>query len=171
MALAKIGRIGAAGLLGCLAACTPVRPQLTLEPGASLKGYEVFVVAPVINETGEHFNVDVTDSLREHLAERLRSNGFVVMLDPAQDTIHPAIVVTAALVGFRGLPFMVQVPTPGAPACELHALLTDRRSGQRIGRVAAAVLEEHWAPLTILTACAHDVGDAIARATKRAEKE
>ena len=90
--------------------------------------------------------------------------------DPAKDTIHPAIVVRAALVGFRGLPFMVQIGGPGAPACEVHASLSDRATGQKIGRVAAAVLEEHWAPLTVLTACAHDVGDAIARATKRAWK-
>jgi hypothetical protein len=148
-----------------------VRPQLTLEPGASLAGYEVFVVPPVANETGEQFNLPVTDSVRWHLAERLRSHHFVVITEgPGRDSTSPAIIVTSALVGFRGLPFMLPLGGPGAPACEVHAVLTDRATGRRVARVAAAVREEGWSPMSVINSCARDVGDAIAREVDRKRK-
>jgi hypothetical protein len=160
------------GLLLWLGACTPVRPQLTLEPGVSLADYEVFVVAPVTNETGEQFNLPVTDSVRWHLAERLRSHHFVVITEgPGRDSTAPAVIVTSALVGFRGLPFMLPLGGPGAPACELHAVLTDRQTGRKVGRVAAAVREAGWSPMSVINSCARDVGDAIARAARQGRKD
>jgi len=46
-------------LLFSLTACTPVRPRVSLAPGVSLKGYEVFVVMPVTDRTGARFNLDM----------------------------------------------------------------------------------------------------------------
>src|SRR5439155_516929 len=63
-----------------VAACAPVRPQVSLEPGVSLKGYRRFVVDPVTDATGAAFNLSVTDSLRRQLADRLRSHRLTVVL-------------------------------------------------------------------------------------------
>ena len=52
-----------------LAACSPLRPQVSLEPGVSLKSYHVVVVGPVTDLTGYPFHYDIGDSLRARLIE------------------------------------------------------------------------------------------------------
>ena len=150
-------------LLLLLSACTPVRPQVMLEPGASLKGYRVFVVGPVTDETGSRFNLNVTDSLRTQLAARLRSHGLTVAAAPPPDTTVAALLVTSALEGFRGMPFTLQLEGPGVTGCTLRSELRDAHTGRRIGEIVASVLEERIRPMWALVECAHDVADAIQR--------
>ena len=150
-------------LLLCCSACTPVRPRVSLAPGVSLKGYEVFVVMPVRDATGARFNLDVSDSLQQHIAKRLRSYNLIAVTDSSADTVASAVVVVSTLVDFRGIPMWLQVPARGTTACELRSELWDNRSGQRLGEIVAAGLAEEGTPLFVLFQCAHDVADAIER--------
>jgi len=150
-------------LLLCLSACAPVHPRVLLEPGASLSGYRVFVVEPVSDETGARFDLDVTDSLRQEIADRLRSHHLTVVARPAADSGPPALVISSTLVGFKGMPLTLQLPGPGITECELSSELRDGRTGRRIGQILASDLEEGIRPMTVLNECAHDVGDAIYR--------
>lgn len=150
-------------LLLYLTACTPVRPRVSLAPGVSLKGYEVFVIMPVTDRTGAQFNLDVSDSLRQHIAKRLRSYHLIAATDSSADTVAMAVVVVSTLVDFRGIPMWLQVPSRGTTGCELRSELWDNRSGQRLGEIVAASLVEEGTPMFVLFQCAHDVADAIER--------
>lgn len=160
-------RSSATALLLCISACTPVRPRVSLAPGASLKPYQVFIVRPVTDETGARFNLDVNDSLRQALVKRLRSHGLTVVTDDTVDMATPAVVITSALVGFRGIPMWLQVPARGTTGCELRSELRDNQTGERIGVINAAELGEEHTPLIMLIQCAHDVADAIERQRRR----
>jgi hypothetical protein len=160
-------RNSAIALLLCYSACTSVRPQVTLEPGASLKDYQVFVVRPVTDETGARFNLNVTDTLRRQIADRLRSHHLAVVTDDPASPAGPALVIASALVGFRGMPILLQLPGPGITECRIESELRDGQTGRRVGRVVAAVLEERTRPMTVLNECAHDIGDAIAGELRR----
>jgi hypothetical protein len=146
-----------------LGASTPLRPRVSCEPGASLKGYQVFIVAPVTDQTGARFNLDVSDSLRQQLVRRLRSHGLTALTEAPEDTDAAAIVVASTLVDFRGIPMWLQVPSRGVTGCELRSELRDNRSGRKIGEIVAADLSEEFTPLMVLRHCAHDVADAIDR--------
>lgn len=154
-------------LLIWFSACTPIRPQVSLAPGASLKGYRVFIVGPITDQTGAHFNLDVADSLRQQLARRLRSHGLTAVTEAPDDSESAALVITSALVGFRGIPMWLQVPSRGATGCELRSELRDYLTGRRIGEIVAADLSEEYAPIVVLNQCAHDVADAIDRQLRR----
>src|SRR6266853_2788280 len=160
-------RNSAIALLLCFNACSSVRPQVTLEPGASLKDYRVFVVGPVTGETGARFNLDVVDTLRRQIADRLRSHHLAVVTDASADTAGPALIIASALVGFKGMPIMLQLSGPGITECRIESELRDGHTGRRVGRVVAAVLEERMKPMTVLNECAHDIGDGIARELRR----
>jgi len=151
----------------CLGACTPLHPRVSLEPGASLAGYGVFVVDPVTDETGARFDLDVTDSLRQEIADRLRSHHLTVVAKVPEDPATPALVISSKLVGFKGMPITLQLPGPGITQCELLSELKDGQTGRRIGQIIASDLEEGIRPMTVLNECAHDVGDAIARQLRR----
>ena len=157
-------------LLLCLGACTPLRPRVSLERGASLTDYRVFIVGPVTNQTGARFNLNVTDFLRQELTLRLRSHGLTVVTEAAAETDDPALVITSALVGFKGMSFALQIPGPGVTKCELHSELNDLETGRRIGQIVASALEERTRPLTVLNMCAHDLADAIEREVRRGRR-
>jgi hypothetical protein len=160
-------RTSATALLLCFSACTPLRPRVSLASGASLKPYQVFIVGPVTDETGARFNLDVGDSLRQQLVRRLRSHGLTVVTDDTVDTATPAVVITSALVDFRGISMWLQVPARGTTGCELRSELRDHATGQRIGEIVAAELGEERTPLTVLFQCAHDMADEIDRQRQR----
>ena len=157
----------AIALLLCCSACTPIRPRVSLAPGASLKGYEVFLVRPVKDQTGARFNLDVSDTLRQALTRRLRSHGLIALTDAPEDTTAPTVILTSALVGFRGIPMWLQVPARGITGCELQTELRDSKTGARIGEIDAAELAEEHTPLLVLIQCAHDVADAIDRQLRK----
>ncbi len=148
--------------LALLGACTPLRPQVSLEPGVSLKSYRRFVVEPVTDATGAAFNLSVTDSLRRQLADRLRSHGLTVAATPG-DIAGPALVITSTLEGFKGIPFTLQLGGPGVTTCALRSVLRDGDTGRRLGEILAQDLEEGIRPISVLNECARDVGDAIHR--------
>lgn len=144
-----------------LTACAPVHPEVSLVPGASLKSYHLFVVEPVTDETGAKFNLNVVDTLRQQLADRLRSHHLKVA--EATDTAGPALVIVSTLERFKGLPIEIQMPGRGVTMCALRSVLRDRDTGRRLGEILAQDQEEGFKPLTVLNECARDVGDAIAR--------
>jgi hypothetical protein len=160
-------RNAAIALVLCLSACTPVRPQVSLVPGATLSDYRVFVVEPVTDETGARFNLNVTDSLRRQIADRLRSHGLTVVTDASADTAGPALFIASALVMFKGMPITLQLSSDGITECRIQSELRDGQTGRRLGQVVAAVLEERIRPMTVLNECAHDIGDAISREVRR----
>jgi hypothetical protein len=154
-------------LLLCVSACTPVRPRVFLAPGASLKGYTVFIVGPVTDETGARFNLEVGDSLRQRIVRRLRSHGLAADTKAPEETAEPAAVITSTLVGFRGMPMWLQMSGRGTIGCELRSVLRDAETGARIGEIVAAELSEEYSPMNVLIQCAHDVADAIDRQVRR----
>ena len=60
---------------GCVATG---KPMVWVEKNASLTGYKVFEVIPVLNETGKTFEFDITDTLTQNLKARLRDKGYIV---------------------------------------------------------------------------------------------
>jgi hypothetical protein len=146
---------------------------VSLEPGASLKDYWFFAVAPVTDETGYPFSFSITDSLRERLVERLRSHGLpVVPLDAPTDPAAPALVITSTLQAFKGGGMVLKLPGRGVTACVLRSELTDKRTGRRIGEIVASDVAEGAqgvAPFQILMGCARMVADEIHRQLRRRE--
>ena len=163
-------RYGTALLL-CLGACAPVRPRVSLEPGARLKDYFFFVVAPVTDETGYPFSFDIADSLRERLVARLASHGLpVVPPDAPDDPAAPALVITSALKSFKGGAIVLKLPGRGVTACTFRSVLTDKRTGRRVGEIVASdVVEgaEGGTPFETLMGCARMVADEIHRQLRR----
>jgi len=148
-------------VLLCLAACTPVHPRVSLEPGTSLKAYRVFLVAPVTDDTRAPFDLDVVDSLQQEIADRLRSHQLTVVAKVPEDSSAATLVITSRLVNFKGMSNTLQLPFSGITRCELRSVLYDGQSGRRVGEIVASDLEEGSRPMTVLNECAHDVADAI----------
>ncbi len=148
--------------LALLGACTPLHPRVLLKPGVSLRTYHLFVVEPVTDATGAAFNLSVSDSLRQQLADRLSSHRLKVAVARG-DSAGPALVITSTLEGFKGMPLTLQLPSPGETMCALRSVLRDRDTGRRLGEILAQDLEEGIRPMTVLNECARDVGDAIYR--------
>jgi len=157
------GAVGVAVVLLALAACiTPLHPVVTLEPGVSLKGYRVFLVAPVTDATGAPFDLQVTDSLRREIVDRLQSHGLQVAPKDV-DTTDDLLLITTTLVFFRGRSNQVELPRPSVDVeCRLRSELRDPRTGRRLGEIVASDLGARR-PLTVLNECAHDLADAIYR--------
>jgi hypothetical protein len=141
------------------ACLTPIRPDVLLEPGASLVGYRVFVVGPVADQTGAPFNLNVTDSLGTELAGRLRSHGLPVVTTPS-DTTSGVLLITSTLVAFRGMSIQLQLPGPGGS--DTMCRLRDGKTGRRLGEIVSSDMGGRR-PMTVLNECAHDMGDEIYR--------
>jgi hypothetical protein len=148
-----------------LGACfTPLRPEVSLDPGVSLKNYKVFVVGPVSDQTGAPFDLDVTDSLRHEIADRLRSHGLQVVGMAQADTSTNALLITSTLIGFRGMSNTMEMGGPGGSdtMCRLRGELQDVQTGHRLGMIVAADLGGRR-PMILLNECAHDLADEIFR--------
>lgn len=157
------GSLGVGVLLLAMGAClTPVRPEVSLEPGVSLKAYHVFLVAPVTDRTGAPFDLNVTDSLRQEIVDRLQYHGLQV--DPkGVDTTDDMVLITSTLVSFRGMSNQMELPSPGGDLeCRLRSELRDPRTGRQLGEIVASDLGGRR-PMIVLNECAHDVADAIYR--------
>lgn len=157
-------RLSAALLVAALGCVLPVlRPRVHLEPGASLRSYRTFDVASVVDESGWRFPYDVTDSLRSRLVQRLREHGYAVApRDTAGAGDAGAVLrIDSRLTGFKsgGIGF-----TLGGrrTVCWFESVLTDARSGRRIGEIDAAEGDE-IAPFAVLMRCARIVADEIDR--------
>jgi len=85
------------------------------------------------------------------------------------DTGAPALLVTSALEGFKGLPLTLQLSSPGVTQCVLRSELRDAHSGRRLGEILASVSDQETksTPMRLLDECAHDVADAIERQLRR----
>jgi len=153
--------MGVGVVLLALEACiTPLHPVVNLEPGVSLKGYHVFLVAPVTDATGAPFDVKVTDSLQQKIVDRLQYHGLQVA-PKGVDTTDDLLLITSTLILFRGMSNQMELPTPGGDVqCKLRAELRDPRTGRRLGSIVASDLGGRR-PLIVLAECAHDLADAI----------
>jgi hypothetical protein len=148
-----------------LAACfTPVHPSVSLEPGVSLTGYHVFLVAPVHDATHAPFDLNVTDTLRQEIVDRLQYHGLQVT-PQGVDTADDLLLITSTLVFFRGMSNQMELPGPGGQEdieCRLQAELRDPRTGKHLGDIVSSDLGGRT-PLIVLNECAHDLADAIYR--------
>jgi hypothetical protein len=154
-----------------LAACSPLRPQVTLEPGVSLKTYHVVVVGPVTDLTGYPFHYDIGDTLRSRLIDELRQQG-VTVAPTTTDTTVPVLFVVSSLDGFKSGSLMMQLPgAMGTSRCVLSSRLMDGHSGRRLGEIVSGELTsddtQQMSPTALLTTCAHLTADEIARRIKR----
>ena len=149
-----------------LAACLPVgRPSVQLEPGASLSGYRVFDVRPVVDKSGWPFPYDITDSLRNELAHRLREHGYTVTTaDSTRGGGGGAILgVESRLTYFQtGAAVFTLEGGPGGTRCALTSVLMDAASGRRLGEIAATE-QDQGSPFEVLMSCARVVADEINR--------
>jgi len=148
-------------LAGCFA---PLHPSLELDPGASLKGYRIFVIEPVVDHTGQPFDLDVADSLRAELADRLRSHGLTVMEAQPTDTASHVLLIASALTGFRGMANQMEMAAPafsgGDMECQMVSDFSDARTGRHIGVMTASDMGGRR-QMVLLDECAHDMADAI----------
>jgi hypothetical protein len=153
-----------------LAACSPLRPQVTLEPGVSLKTYHVVVVGPVTDLSGYPFQYNIGDSLRVRLIDQLRQDG-VTVAPTTTDTTVPVLFVVSSLDGFKSGALMMQVPGAlGTSRCVLSSRLMDGHSGRRLGEIVSGEVSSEdtpqLSPAALLTTCAHLTADEIARRIK-----
>jgi hypothetical protein len=158
-------------VLSLLAACSPLRPQVTLEPGVSLRAYRVVVVGPVTDLTGYPFQYNVGDSLRAELADRLRNDGIAVAPDTT-DTTVPVLFVVSSLDGFKSGALAMRLPTAmGTSRCAFSSRLMDGHSGRRLGEIVSAEVSSddtpQRSPAGLLATCARMTADELARRLKR----
>ena len=152
------------------ACVTPLQPTVDLAPGASLKAYHAFVVAPVTDASGYPFSFNVTDSLRQRIAVALLEHRLLAL--PAVPDTGPApLVITSTLLGFRSGALMLGLGGGGGGGmtsmCRLASRLTDGRTGARVGDVVASEISGQGSgapsltPYQLLMTCAQLVADAI----------
>jgi hypothetical protein len=151
----------ATALCTATAACAPLRPSVSLQPGASLAGYRAFEVAPVSDQTGYALPPDALDAVRLALESRLRSRSHAAAGEP-EDTL----IIESKLTDFRpGEPFFFTLPSGRRSRCELRSALVDKRSGKVIGVIVASE-DEARSPMSVLRTCARMVADEIDRRTR-----
>jgi hypothetical protein len=153
-----------------LAACSPLRPQVSLEPGVSLKSYHVVVVGPVTDLTGYPFHYDIGDTLRARLIDELRQQG-VTVAPTTTDTTVPVLFVVSSLDAFKSGSLTIQLPgAMGTSRCALSSRLMDGHSGRRLGEMASGEVTsddtQQMSPMALLTTCARLTADEIARRIK-----
>lgn len=155
-------------LLLSLAACTPLRPQVSLAPGASLKGYHVVVVGPVTDRTGYPFGYDIGDSLKAELASELRQNGLTVA--PATtDTAVPVLFIVSSLDGFKSGALTLRLPSAmGTSRCVFSSRLMDGHTGKQLGEMVSSELTDQedtpaLSPHALLATCVRMTAEELKR--------
>ncbi|HUL03460.1 MAG TPA: hypothetical protein VLV16_09560 [Gemmatimonadales bacterium] len=158
----------AIALAALLAACTPLRPQVELATGVSLKDYNVFEVAPVVDASGYTlFPWPIEDSLRLRLVDQLEHNKLTVHT-PDADSANPAgvLVLHGTLMSFRSGSYNLREPqTRIASRCVFVAYLVDKETGRQVGRIQSGE-DEVYMPFQVLMQCARLVADEVARQHK-----
>jgi hypothetical protein len=163
-------RFTSAVALAGAAACTPLRPQVSLASGASLSNYKVFVLGPVEDRTGYPFNLPIGDSVRARMAGALRSHGFTVLIHPADSSYSgPALFLMTTVAGFKSGALTPNLPTAlGTSRCDVLTEMSDEQTGKRVGEINAAEISDQeitiqQSPFDLLMTCARMVANEIAR--------
>jgi hypothetical protein len=78
------------------------------------------------------------------------------------------LLITSALVGFRGMSIQMELPGPGGSdsMCQLVSDFRDLKTGKRLGAISASDMGGRR-PMILLNECAHDMGDEIARQVQK----
>ena len=150
-----------------LAACTPIKPQVSLAPGVSLRGYQSVIVGTVTDGTSFPFNFNITDSLKTQLADRLRRDGLTVV----NDTLGtgPVLLMVSSLDVFKSGGLALQLPGgQGTSRCAFSSRLADARSGKRLGEIVSAEVADRdfgptRTPYSLLETCVRMTADEIKR--------
>ncbi len=150
-----------------LAACTPLRPRVSLAPGASLRGYRSVIVGSIADASGYPFNFKIGDSLKVQFADRLRHYGLTVV----DDTLGSGsvLLVVSSLDGFKSGALAVQLPAGrGTSRCAFSSRLADARTGRRLGEIVSAEVSDREigpsrSPYSLLETCVRMTADEIKR--------
>jgi len=151
-----------------LTTCTPLRPEVTLEPGVSLKTYHLVAVGPVTDRSGFPFHYEVGDTLRSHFADELRKNG-VRVVPVTTDTTVPVLFVVSSLDRFRSGALTPQLPSAmGTSQCVFSTRLLDGQSGRKLGEIVSSEIVDQedtpvMTPQALLFTCVRLTADEIHR--------
>jgi len=154
------------------AGCATERPMARIEKGASLSGYKVIEVTPVLNETGKTINFEVTDALTQYIKTSLQEKGFIVAeISGGEENV---IILKNQLTSYEpGSAFKRWVISGwGKTQCTLKTSLIDKKSGKVIGEMVAAEevgsggLYSIGADKWILNVVARSISDEIDRKVK-----
>ena len=120
---------------GCVATG---KPMVWVEKNASLTGYKVFEVIPVLNETGKTFEFDITDTLTQNLKARLRDKGYIVTEENVET--ENVLILKSNLIGYElGSAFQRWVlPGAGTTQSTVKSSLIDRKTGKILGEIVTA---------------------------------
>lgn len=148
--------------------CTSLHPQVSLEPGVSLKDYHLVAIGPVTDRSGFPFDYNIGDSLRAQLGAQLLHDG-VPVAPVTTDTTAPVLFVVSSLDGFKNGALAVQLPTGmGTSRCVLSSRLMDGHSGRRLGEIVSSEISDPedtpvLTPQALLATCARMTADEIKR--------
>jgi hypothetical protein len=147
--------------------CTAAPPELSLQPGASLSGVKLLAVAPVSNDTGQTFELDIAGILTDDLASALRLKGYTVT-DTNSASPAPVIVQCNFISYAPGNAFQRWLaPGLGPTVATVKTLLIDKNTGDVLGgmvtrkEVTRGGLFSVGAYRSILQGVAREVAEAI----------
>ena len=115
--------------------CATGTPVFWVDKDASLSGYKVLEVTPVVNETGKTFEFDVVSEITNQLKEHLIKEGYVITDDgQSGDDI---LVIRSYLIAYEpGNAFdRWMVPGGGKTHCTIKSVLVDKRTGKTQGEI------------------------------------
>jgi hypothetical protein len=154
-----------------LVACQPLRPQVSLEPGVSLKSYHLVAVGPVQDRSGYPFNYPIGDTLHVRLKDALQQDG-VPLVSTGSDTTAPILFVVSSLDRFKNGALNVALPSSlGTSECVFSSRLLDGHSGRRLGEIVSSEIidpedTQRITPQQLLTTCARLTADELERRLK-----
>ncbi|HUL48877.1 MAG TPA: hypothetical protein VLT79_02560 [Gemmatimonadales bacterium] len=158
-------------VLAGLIACTPLRPQVSLEPGVSLKSYHVVAIGPVEDRSGYPFHYPIGDSLHVRLVDALEQDE-VPIVSTNTDTTVPVLFVVSSLDRFKNGALNVALPSSlGTSECVFSSRLLDGHTGRRLGEIVSSEIIDpedtpRITPQQLLTTCTQITADELKRRLK-----
>jgi hypothetical protein len=121
-----------------IAGCETTKPMVRMEEGRSLAKYRTVNVLPVMNKTGETFELDVTAELTHYLKSRFRDKGYMIV--EGSEAQGSTLVVKSSILAYKPGSASKRWLFPGAGATQLtvKTLLIDEKTGETIGEMVTA---------------------------------
>jgi hypothetical protein len=152
--------------------CVTSKPMVSMNPGASLKGYKTIYVLPVSNEAGGTFEFDVSGTLTQKIKAKLNDRGYILSDGTGSQT--GVLIIKSSLLSYEpGSAFKRWVsPGFGKTQATVKTLLIDKSTGKVLGEMVSAEavtgggLYSAGADTMILDAIAEGIADEIVKKAK-----
>lgn len=154
-----------ASVAGCAGAAST---RSWVKEDADFRPYKVVEVRPVIDETGESYEIDVATRLTKLLQEGLLEKGFAVSEKPSPEA--QALIVRSRLLTYKpGSAFARWIaPGAGKTECTLQSSLIDKDTEEPLADIVSSPyvggggLYTLGAEERILTTCANGIIEKVA---------